>query len=85
MAVNHSVMQWNIRGVSANYQELQLLSSQLKPSVIALQETLQRENKNISISNFHSILEPAQPSDRGGVTGGVGLLIHKSVLYSQLK
>lgn len=83
MAANHSLLQWNIRGVSANYQELQLLSSSHKPLVVALQETLQRE-KPFTLNNYTTLSEPAQPCEKGGLTGGVGLLIHKSVLHSQV-
>jgi len=33
------LLQWNIRGLQANREELSLFMSSLKPSLIALQET----------------------------------------------
>ena len=32
-----SIVQWNLRGFQASYEELVLLSKQYKPAVIALQ------------------------------------------------
>ena len=84
MTATQGILQWNIRGASANYQELQLICSQYKPMVVALQETLQREDKQLTLNNFIALTEPAQPTVEGGVTGGVGLFIHKTVLYSQI-
>lgn len=45
-------LQWNIRGISSNYEELLLLTSNLNPLVISLQETLLSPNKDLHLSNY---------------------------------
>ena len=42
------LLQWNIRGLQANREELSLLISSLKPHVVALQETKIGNKHNIS-------------------------------------
>ena len=44
--------QWNMRGLQANREELNLLISSLNPSVIALQETNIGKHHNINFSNY---------------------------------
>jgi len=51
------ILQWNIR-LQANREELDPLSSNLDPTVICLQETFLKENKNINFkyySSYHSL------------------------------
>eukprot|EP00745_Piridium_sociabile_P035474 TRINITY_DN619_c0_g1_i8.p1 TRINITY_DN619_c0_g1~~TRINITY_DN619_c0_g1_i8.p1 ORF type:complete len:361 (-),score=22.59 TRINITY_DN619_c0_g1_i8:3-1085(-) len=78
-----TILQWNLRGFYSNLEELQLLCREFKPSVLALQETLQRDGKTLTFSGFNFLSIPAQPK-HGGVTGGVALLLHKSLLYSPI-
>ena len=52
--------QWNIRGLQANREELDMLLSHTQPSVICLQETFLKENKTITFkgySSFHSFAQ----------------------------
>ena len=75
------IIQWNIRGFAANRESLQLLCSELEPSVVALQETLVRESSALSLKHYNIIERAPTPTERG-MTGGVALLIHSSLLYS---
>ena len=38
-AMEHSIIQWNLRGFQANFEELALLLRRYKPAVFGLQET----------------------------------------------
>ena len=37
--MEHSIIQWNVRGFQTNFEELALLSRRYKPAVFGLQET----------------------------------------------
>ena len=80
-AMEHSVVQWNMRGFQANFEELALLSRRFRPAVFGLQETLLTNSKSPSFSGF-SILTKNSPNDR--TTGGVALLINNSCLLNEV-
>ena len=40
------IIQWNIRGIRSNIEELQLLCKQYKPQVVAVQECQLRKNSH---------------------------------------
>ena len=46
------LIQWNIRGLQANREELSLLISSFNPEIIALQETNIGINHNINYQNY---------------------------------
>ena len=80
-AMEHSIIQWNMRGFQANFKELTLLSRRYMPAVFGLQETFLTSSKTPSFSGFN-ILTKNSRNDRA--TGGVALLINKSYLYSEV-
>ena len=45
-------MQWNMRGLQANREELSLLLSQYDPAAVCIQETLLHSQKTASFKNF---------------------------------
>ena len=47
-------MQWNMRGLQANHEELSLLLSQYHPAAVCIQETLLHSNKTASFKNMLS-------------------------------
>ena len=75
--LNQSVIQWNIRGLRANYEELVLLLNEQNPSVLALQETLIPKGKDFSLSGFTVISD--------NIDRGVALCIKNSILSTPLK
>ena len=79
--IEHSIIQWNLRGFQANFEELALLSRRYKPAVSVLQETFVTSSKTPSFSGFN-ILTKNSLNDRA--TGGVALLINKSYLFSEV-
>jgi len=78
------ILQWNIRGLEANKEELDLLSSNLDPTVICLQETFLKENKNINFkyySSYHSYASEVN----GIVHGRSSVLVKPSTPHRQIK
>ena len=65
------LIQWNIRGIRSDTEELQLLR---KPQVVAVQECQLRENKVIN-SNGSVAMTKSSPDDNS--TGGVSIYIKK--------
>ena len=80
-AMEHSIIQWNLRGFQANFEELTLLSRRYKPAVFGLQESFSTSSKTPSFSGFN-ILTKHFLNDRA--TRGVALLINKSYLFSEV-
>ena len=80
-AMEHSIIQRNLRGFKANFEELALLSRRYKPAVFGLQEKIFTNSKTPSFSGFN-ILTKKSLNDRA--TGGLALLINKSYLFSEV-
>ena len=62
-----AVLQWNCRGLRANYEEVQLLVSSFNPHVLCLQETFVKSTDYLSFRGFVSYLSPASDTAAGGV------------------
>ena len=74
-------LQWNLRGLRANCRDLEILTKQFTPSVIALQETLLLPDKKYDLNNYTCISKPASA---GLSKRGVSLFIQNSVLYHEI-
>jgi exonuclease III len=80
-----SVIQWNIRGLRANYNELLILMQSFQPVAFCLQE--------LQISNFYqfpnrqySLVSKLPDIDSSNTpTGGSGILIRKDEPRSEIK
>ena len=70
-----SILQWNMRGLEANREQLQLLVGQFSPAVLCLQETL---SSSVSFSPYQ-IVSCLNKNDQ---FRGISLLCHPSVLAS---
>ena len=66
------IIQWKIRDIRSNIEELQLLCKQYNPQVVALSQL--RENKVIN-SNGSVAMTKSSPDDNS--TGGVSIYIKK--------
>ncbi|WP_419585416.1 endonuclease/exonuclease/phosphatase family protein, partial [Thiolapillus sp.] len=77
-----NIIQWNVRGLRANFEELRLLCNQYNPQIVAVQECQLRKDNIINLTGF-SGLTKSSPGDNA--TGGVTLYIHKSVLFSEIQ
>ena len=71
-----SIIQWNCRGLKANYNEILILMSLFSPSVICLQETFLKQSDNVSFRDFNmfNCVCPDGQRVSGGGGGGVPLL-----------
>jgi len=49
-----NILQWNIRGLQANKEELDMLFSHIRPSIVCLQETFLKENKIMTFKGYSS-------------------------------
>jgi len=78
------ILQWNIRSLQANREELDLLSSNLDPTVICLQETFLKENKNINFKHYSSYHRFASGVN-GIVNGGSSVLVKLTTPHGQIK
>ena len=76
------IIQWNVRGLRANFEELRLLCYQYNPQIVALQERQLRKDKITNLTGF-SGLTKSSPVDNA--TGGITSYINKSVLFSEIK
>ena len=78
------MVQWNIRGLQANKEELNILLSNNNPTVVSLQETYQNINKPITIKNYSSYSIPAIETN-GTLHGGVAVLIKNGTPHKLLQ
>jgi len=76
-------IQWNMRGLQANREELSLLLSQYDPTAVCIQETLLHSNKTASFKNYSYYGIPAVENN-GSVHGGVGILVKNTTPHQQL-
>ena len=77
------LVQWNMRGLQANREEINLLISSLNPSVIALQETNIGKHHNINFSN-HFIYNCFGSETNGVFHGASDVMVNKAVPHKLL-
>jgi len=65
-------IQWNMRGLQANREELSLLLSQYAPTAICIQDTLLHSNKTASFKKY-SYYGISAVENNGSLRGGVGI------------
>ena len=76
-----SIIQWNCRGLRANYNEILILMSLFSPSVICLQETFLKQSDNISFRDFNMFNHICP--DGQWASGGTSIMVKSSVPHSQ--
>jgi len=76
-------IQWNMRGLQANREELSLLLSQYDPTAVCIQETLLHSNKTASFENYSYYGIPAVENN-GSLHGGVAILVKNTTPHQQL-
>ena len=69
-----NILQWNIRGFSSNYVDLQLLISRWNPVAICLQETKLPIQSGKAIRGY-SFIE--SPNDNGGYSSNTAIIIKR--------
>jgi len=76
-------MQWNMRRLQANREELSLLLSQYHPTAVCIQETLLHSNKTASFQNYLYYGIPAVENN-SSLHGGVAILVKNTTPHQQL-
>jgi ribonuclease HI len=80
----HNFVQWNCRGLRANFDEIQILAQKLQPLVFCLQETLISDSNQINFRQY-SHFSKSQGTGDTRPHGGVSLLIRKNIPHSEIK
>ena len=81
--MKNTIIQWNCRGLRANYDELQPLLNDYDPAVVCLQETYLKEPNNVTFRNYHLINNFAIGEGRG--TGGNTIMINNRCPSRQMQ
>ena len=78
--MDNTLVQWNCRGLKANYDEVLVILSTLSPAVVCLQETYLKGSDKLSIrsySCFNYIHD-----DGGRASGGCSILVNNRIPHS---
>ena len=78
----NKLIQWNCRGLKANFNELLLLLTGLCPSIICLQETFLKPTDNLNIRGYTLYNHIHQAGDRA--SGSSSIVVNNSVPQSQI-
>jgi len=76
-------IQWNMRGLQANREELSPLLSQYDPTAVCIQETLLHSNKTAAFKNY-SYYGISAVENNGSLHGGVAVLVKNTTPHQQL-
>jgi len=80
----NNILQWNIRGLQANREELNILLSNFNPILVSLQETFLKPNKSTAFNNYSSNSLPGEESN-GTVHGGIAILVNNAIPLSHIQ
>ena len=79
----NKLIQWNCRGLKANFNELLLLLTGLCPSIICLQETFLKPSDNLDIRGYTLYNHIHQAGDKA--SGGASIILNNSIPQSQIQ
>ena len=77
-------IQWNIRGLQANKEELNILLSNFNRILVSLQETFLKPDKTATFKHYSLYNLPSEESN-GTIHGGIAILVNSAVLHSQIQ
>jgi len=75
----HSILQWNCRGIKANFNELHILLQECNIGVLCLQETKLSPNSSLYLKRYSSYHVYSKNISDGHPSGGVSTFIHNSI------
>ena len=76
------ILQWNCRGLKANYEETLLLLKDYEPAALCLQETHLKDTDNVSIRNYTAFNTFSANNERAA--GGVSIFINNNAPHSHI-
>ena len=82
MILMDTIIQWNCRGLSSNWEELRFLISQYSPACICLQETMVGDGTPSGPPGYHSFYSDPLPGQ--GRHGGAAILLRQDVPYNKI-
>lgn len=79
----NKIIQWNIRGIKADLDELILLISNQLPDVVCLQETFLKENDTLNIKNYslYNYINKQTEKNSRGTT----IIINNKIAHKEIK
>ena len=80
--MSNKMIQWNCKGIRANYEELQLLLNKYNSKVVYLQETFHKDKNQLNIKHFPSYNHLCKDGHRD--SGGVSILVRKDIPQQQI-
>ena len=78
----NTLIQWNCRGLKANFNEILRLITDFSPPVLCLQETLLKKSDNISFKNYSLFSYIFENNDRAA--GGASVVVNNRVPHSRV-
>ena len=76
------IIQWNCRGLKANYEETILLLKDYEPAALRLQETHLKDTDNVSIRNYNAFHAFSANNERAA--SGVSIFINNNAPHSHI-
>ena len=80
--MQNRIIQWNCRGLKANYEETLLLHKDYEPAALCLQETHLKDSDNISIRNYTAFHTFSTNNERAA--GGVSIFVNNNAPHSHI-
>ena len=78
----NSIIQWNCRGLNANFNEISLLLGQHNPIAFCLQETFLKDDSNVSYKNYIMYNKIFTGGEKA--SGGVSVIVNSRVPHRSL-
>lgn len=83
MDCTSKIIQWNCRGLRANFTDLQILFQTFSPVAVSLQETIQADQNTLTLRYYTQYFKNAIKAD-GSPGGGVAVLVKNCIPHSQV-
>ena len=80
--MSNKTLQWNCRGIQANYEELLLLLNEYNPKVVCLQETFLKDKNQLNVKHIQSNNPLYKDGHRA--SRGVSILVRKDIPQLQI-
>ena len=77
-------VQWNIRGLQANEEELNMLLSNFNPILVSLQETFLKPDKTATFKNCSLYNLPSEESNVT-IHRSIAILVNSAVPHSEIQ
>ena len=81
--MQNRIIQWNCRGLKANYEETLLLLKDYESAALCLQETHLKDTDTISIRNYTAFHAFSANNERA--VGGVSIFINNNAPHSHIQ